>query len=103
VAQLPANVFKRIDLIEVGATTGNQRVAQRAIAACCLDQHWRFFGANFVTQVVGDALHARAVILEALTGLITSGTGQQPETTAPANAIHRRRKFSGGSQRLRES
>jgi hypothetical protein len=56
--QVAANIFERINLIIIGASTRDERVAQRSIAACHFDEHWRFFGTNFVTQVIGDALHA---------------------------------------------
>jgi hypothetical protein len=67
--QFAANILKRIHLVIIGAPTGNQRVAQGAVAICHFGENGRLFGANAVAQIVGDALHARAIILETLAGL----------------------------------
>jgi hypothetical protein len=73
--QIAANVFKRIHLIIIRASTGGEGITQGAIATRHFDEHWRLFGANVVTQVIGDALHARPIILEALAGLTASRAG----------------------------
>jgi hypothetical protein len=73
--QIATNIFERIHLIIIRASTGDEGITQGAIATCHFDEHWRFFGANVVTQVIGDALHARPIILEALAGLTASRAG----------------------------
>jgi hypothetical protein len=47
--QVSADILESVHLIIIGASTGNERVAQSTIAVCHLNEYSRLLGSNLVT------------------------------------------------------
>jgi hypothetical protein len=75
--QIVAKIFKGIDLIGVRPPACNERISQTTIATGNFSQRRGVFDADLRAQILGDTLHARAIILESLTSLTTRRSRQQ--------------------------
>ena len=86
--QVMTNIFEGVDLIGTRTAARNQCIAQSTIATGNVCQGRRILHADFIAQIIGNALHARPIILESLTGLAAGCSSQQAQTTTSTDAVH---------------